>query len=77
MIDQRAIHVDLHVEDGVLYFGVKNKYNVDSTEVKDKGSGIGLTNVKRRLNLLYPSGHSLQIMQDQGWFRVLLKLNLH
>jgi sensor histidine kinase YesM len=77
MIDQRAIHVDLHVEDGVLYFGVKNKYNADSTEVKDKGSGIGLTNVKRRLNLLYPSGHSLQIMQDQGWFRVLLKLNLH
>ena len=77
MIDQRAIHVDLHVKDGVLYFGVKNKYNADSAEVKDKGSGIGLTNVKRRLNLLYPSGHSLQIMQDQGWFRVLLKLNLH
>jgi two-component system LytT family sensor kinase len=77
MIDQRAIHVDLHVKDGVLYFGVKNKYNADSTEVKDKGSGIGLTNVKRRLNLLYPSGHSLEITPKQGWFSVLLKLNLH
>ncbi len=77
MIDQRAIHVDLHVKDGVLYFGVKNKYDADSREIKDKGSGIGLTNVKRRLILLYPSGHSLRITQDQGWFAVLLKLNLH
>jgi len=77
MIDQRAIHVDLHVEGGVLYFGVKNKYNGDSTEVKDKGSGIGLTNVKRRLKLLYPAGHSLEITQNQGWFAVLLTLNLH
>jgi sensor histidine kinase YesM len=77
MIDQRAIHVDLHVKDGVLYFGVKNKYNADSTEVKDKGSGIGLTNVKRRLKLLYHEGYSLQISQNQGWFAVLLKLNLH
>jgi two-component system, LytTR family, sensor kinase len=44
---------------------------------KDKTSGIGLTNVKRRLNLLYPNSHSLEIAKKDGWFSVLLQLNLH
>lgn len=38
-------------------------------------SGIGLTNIKRRLDLLYPSLHTLQIMQNDTYF-VKLKINL-
>ena len=77
LIEQPAIYIDLHVQAGVLFFQVKNKYNAASPEVKDKGSGIGLTNVKRRLNLLYGRQQKLNINRDQDWFTVSLELNLH
>ena len=77
LIEQPAIYIDLYVQAGVLFFQVKNKYNAASPEVKDKGSGIGLANVKRRLNLLYGRQQKLIINRDQDWFTVSLELNLH
>ena len=58
-------------------FSVRNKYNSESFEIKDKTSGIGLTNVKRRLNLLYGKNHSLLITDKDGWYIISLQLNLH
>lgn len=76
-IEDAHIIVDLKVEDNVLLFYVRNRYNETTEEIKDKTSGIGLVNVKRRLDLLYNKNHSLQIDKQDGWFSVLLKLNLH
>jgi len=38
--------------------------------------GIGLTNVKKRLDLLYPGRHELKILPDEGMFVVALKIEL-
>jgi len=48
-----------------------------SVEIKDKTSGIGLANVKRRLNLLYGNKHNLLITRKDNWFNVSLQLNLN
>lgn len=72
-----AIHIHLSVHKNVLHFEVKNRYNDDINETKDKTSGIGLTNVKRRLELLYDKSYWLDIHKNDGWFVVSLKLNLH
>jgi two-component system LytT family sensor kinase len=77
MIDRPTIDISLHTSRNILYFSVRNKYNGSYMEVKDKTSGIGLSNVKRRLNLLYGDQHSLLIAKDQDWFTVSLKINLH
>ena len=77
LIDQPAIDINLQVQAGVLLFSVKNKYNAASLEIKDKGSGIGLSNVGRRLKLLYGNQQHLDISRDNGWFIVSLQLNLH
>ena len=76
-IEGPAIDIHLTVEAGVLHFSVGNRYNPAADEVKDKSSGIGLTNVKRRLNLLYGRQHVLRIQKDRDWFAVSLELNLH
>lgn len=77
MIECAQIDVDLHVKNHILYFSVRNKYNTDKQDVKDKTSGIGLTNVKRRLNLLYGANHTLLITKQDNWFVASLQLNLH
>ncbi|MFT4016863.1 MAG: histidine kinase [Agriterribacter sp.] len=76
-VENAHIIVDLKVEKNTLFFYVKNKYSEVTEEVKDKTSGIGLVNVQRRLNLLYNHNHDLQIEKKDGWFSVLLTLNLH
>ena len=71
------IRIEWHTLDGVLYFRVRNKFHEDEAEVKDKTSGIGLANVRRRLNLLYKGQHTLTIVKDNmGWFDVFLEIKL-
>ncbi len=57
-----------------FHFHVSNKIAPESAEDKDGSSGIGLKNVCRRLELLYPKSHELSITQDDGWFRIELRL---
>jgi two-component system LytT family sensor kinase len=77
MIEHPAIEIRLEVSEGILYFMVRNRYNEASSETRDKGSGIGLGNVRRRLNLLYGNQQILHVTRDNGWFTVFLELNLH
>ena len=69
------ITIKLLAEENTLHFQVKNKY-VALDKAKDKTSGIGLTNVKRRLQLLYPNRHELLIEDKNGFYDVHLKLQL-
>jgi two-component system LytT family sensor kinase len=77
LIEQAHIDVELKAEKGLLTFWVRNRFNPDSTEVKDSASGIGLANVQRRLTLLYGHNHSLLITRQQPWFIVSLQIALH
>lgn len=74
--DDAHIDIELTVRNGMLSFFVKNKYDNSTQESKDKTSGIGLNNVKRRLQLLYDDKHVLHIDKIDGWFTVSLQLNL-
>ncbi|ASU31907.1 sensor histidine kinase [Mucilaginibacter xinganensis] len=56
-----------------INFKVQNKKNRDH---KDKTSGIGLNNVRRRLDLIYPDKHNLTIDDQTGFYTVNLKLQL-
>ena len=76
MIEDAMISVQLKAENGRINFTVQNKFAPASIEIKDKTSGIGLTNVKRRLNLLYGNKHKLAISQKDSWFNASLQLNL-
>lgn len=76
MIENARILIELKAEKGVLQFTVENKFNPESEELRDKTSGIGLTNVKRRLNLLYGKKHDLQIKKSDTLFTTLLKIEL-
>ena len=70
------ICVRLTAREGVLEFKVDNYYDPTVHEVKDGTSGIGLQNVKRRLDLLYGRHHTLVIRDADSRFCVTLTLHL-
>ena len=76
-IEGATIDIRLKAENNILQFTVRNKYNPNTDEIKDHSSGIGLTNVKRRLNLLYGKQHSLLISEKDNWFTVSLQIFLN
>lgn len=76
MIENAMINIELSAANGQLEFVVQNKYNSISNEIKDKASGIGLTNVGRRLELLYYDDHELTIEKNNDLFTVKLQIQL-
>ena len=72
MIQNPTIDIDLYTENNRLFFDVKNKVNRQFKEVKDSASGIGLVNVKRRLELLYPDNHQLMIKNENDFYLIKL-----
>ncbi|WP_160714095.1 sensor histidine kinase [Chitinophaga solisilvae] len=77
LIPDAQIYISLFTTTDQLFFAVKNRYSDTTPDVKDKTSGIGLANVKRRLNLLYGENYVLQINKKDDWFYVTLQLSLH
>ena len=71
------INIDLTHQNDVIVFKVSNTTEKSrSNEIPQEG-GIGLSNVKRRLELLYPHRHQLDILQREGWFDIKLVLELN
>jgi len=69
------IEIDLKINGQQLVFEVKN--SIPSTSyTKDEVGGIGLENVKRRLALLYPNKHQLEIKDQEQQFVIRLQLEL-
>jgi LytS/YehU family sensor histidine kinase len=77
MLTDPVIAIDLQIDgDHWLNFTVTNKV-APVNDSKDKSSGIGLANVKRRLDLLYGNNHDLQITNDGTTFTCTLKIKLN
>jgi two-component system, LytTR family, sensor kinase len=77
LVEDAYIDVHLMARNHVLTFTVANKHNGRAAEEKDRTSGIGLANVSRRLNLLYPNKHTLLITRREDQFIVSFQLNLN
>ncbi|WP_205513362.1 sensor histidine kinase [Longitalea arenae] len=73
--EKNFIRVDLERQNGTFTFIVENSKDDQQRSTEPTG-GIGLTNVKRRLELLYPGKHGLQILNSAHRFKIELNLLL-
>ncbi|MFT5886239.1 MAG: two-component system LytT family sensor kinase [Arcticibacterium sp.] len=76
MVLEPKIDIILDYQGADLTFEVINKIGPETEEEKDSSSGIGLKNVRRRLELLYPDKHTLDINDDGDKFAIKLNINL-
>lgn len=62
-------------DDAFGFYCFNTKDQMISRKIFDEG-GIGIQNVKRRLELIYPSRHELSINDNELFFEVRLKIEL-
>lgn len=75
--DKSFIKVSMSTEEGKINFMCLNSVAADKKEKHDEyHSGIGLENVKKRLQLLFPGKHVLNINSTSDTFTVLLEIEL-
>ncbi len=67
------IRISLKLDDKLLSFVCENSKTEEM--IKSETETIGLGNIRRQLELLYPN-HSLEIKNEKTYFTVLLKINL-
>ncbi|MBI5857432.1 MAG: sensor histidine kinase [Sphingobacteriales bacterium] len=70
------IKLDIGYTDHSLNFRIENSKEED-VPANGKSGGIGLVNVKRRLELLYPGKHRLDINESGDTYSVNLKIQLN
>jgi sensor histidine kinase YesM len=70
------VNIVLKVDGGRLFFCIKNNKGIKESVKADDVGGIGLKNVKKRLEILYPGKHGLRITDDNGVYEVQLTLEL-
>lgn len=69
--EKAFVHVDLVANEKEVHFSVTNNFDAADTPVE---KGIGLKNLKRRLELAYPDKHSLSIKKEDDMHTASLSL---
>jgi len=73
MAEDAFIAININMEGDTLHFSCKNNYKPLPAQAD---SGLGLENVSKRLQLLYPGKHVLDIKQQNHIFEVSLSIQL-
>ncbi|MEM8525290.1 MAG: histidine kinase [Bacteroidota bacterium] len=68
---RQSLHIDLEVQNQKLHFGIKNAVK---SKQKDGVGGIGLENVRKRLELIYGERHDLEVKATDEEFEIQLKI---
>jgi LytS/YehU family sensor histidine kinase len=72
--EEPGITIHLNCNYDKIVFEVTNAVSENSGLNKDAEGGIGLQNIRRRLELLYPGRHQLEIFEVLGMYSVRLVL---
>jgi two-component system LytT family sensor kinase len=70
------VHISFEIGQQALIFVCSNSIREQSSTLPTQVGGIGLHNVKRRLDLLYPKQYQLDMQTADNHYTVTLKINL-
>lgn len=71
--EEAIVSIKLKVDDGLVIFIVKNSKPSETLQ-SNTNNGLGLKNIKKRLDLIYGENHVLEIEDKKSFFNVKLKI---
>ncbi|MGQ7869688.1 sensor histidine kinase [Sunxiuqinia sp. sy24] len=75
-IQNPFVRISLHIDHQQFELQILNSRTPMSNQSEDYTHGIGLKNVQKRLELIYPDTHQLQIKAGDDTFEIKLQLKL-
>ena len=70
-----TILVSIHATELYIQFSCVNNV-IENARMNEEGTGMGIINTKRRLQLLYKEQHYLQIQSNEKEYKICLTINL-
>ncbi|MFZ1809017.1 MAG: histidine kinase [Cyclobacteriaceae bacterium] len=74
--DKGWVNIYVSVIENKFIFKIENSIGEISAHADNGQNGLGIANVKRRLELLYPESHRLSCNNEEKQFRVELEIDL-
>jgi sensor histidine kinase YesM len=71
LTENAYIHINISTDNGSILFEIENNFEKLETT---QNAGIGLDNLRQRLQLLYPKKHQLSIENNDSVYKLSLKL---
>ena len=71
---QTVVKINFYITNQDITFSIWNTTDNQTDKNDDKLGGIGIENVRKRLDLLYPSNYSFEIESCENEFKVNLKI---
>ena len=68
------VELHLYTDPKRLYFSLSNSKRKTTNSAPTSSGGVGLENIQKRLNLLYPERHQLQISNAEEQYEVTLEI---
>ncbi len=75
-LNKAHIRMDLSVQNGWISFSIHNSKPSVVNEAASEQASIGLENMRKQLNLLYPQSHRLKINNTEQAYEVQLELQV-
>lgn len=77
MVGEAWINIDLTVKNSVLKLKISNsKPEVLPEDILKHKGNIGLSNVRKRLEILYPNAHELKLFDEEDMYVAILEIKL-
>ncbi|SEP03619.1 Histidine kinase [Mucilaginibacter gossypiicola] len=73
-IEKSWVRIDVTRQADRFSITIENSCDDKTRRITPDNNGIGLVNVKKRLQLIYPNQHNLKIIQGQNTYLVILEI---
>ncbi len=76
-VETNWVRIDVSREANQLSFKIKNSRDLITEQTTPNPGGIGLVNVRKRLALIYPQKHQLEIIEGSNVYLVILNIQIN
>ncbi len=75
-VESSSIKIQITQTGKDFSFEIENRSDTPFSDISDESSGVGLENIKKNLDIVYPNAHQFTITDTDDTFRVRLKINI-